>query len=96
MSFQHPLEMYPDSGEKVEEQKMSPSTALGTWIIVFGMAVLFTVVLGAILAVPVMLLWNAALTDVFNLKKIGYIKAYELLLLARLLFAPAINYKRGK
>lgn len=78
----------------MQDTRTTPGTALGTWVVIVMMAILFSVALAAVLAVPMMALWNTAATDLFNLKRIGYIRAFELLLLARLLFAPSMYNRR--
>ena len=80
----------------MEQERITPGTALTTWVFVVVMALLFAVVLAAVLAVPVMLLWNAVMTDLFELKRINYIRAFELLLLARIFLAPTVKYQKKK
>ena len=75
-------------------EKMTPSIALGTWIMLVVTALLFAVALAAALAIPVMLLWNEFVADLFDLKRIGYVQAFGLLLLARLFFAPPIKMNK--
>ena len=95
MSFQHSLGSYPlNWRQDMQDEQTTPGTALGTWVVIVVMAILFSVALAAVLAVPMMVLWNTAATDLFNLKRIGYIHAFELLLLARLLFAPSMYNRR--
>lgn len=73
--------------------RITPGSVLGTWVVIVMMAILFSFVLAAVLALPVMWLWNSCITDLFNLKRIGYVRAFEIILLARLLFAPTIRTK---
>ena len=95
MSFQHSLGSYPlNWRQDMQDEQTTPGTALGTWVVIVVMAILFSVALAAVLAVPMMVLWNRAATDLFSLKRIGYIQAFELLLLARLLFAPSMYNRR--
>ncbi len=48
--------------------------------------VVLAVVFSAILALPVMWLWNACIPDIFNLREIGFIDAWQLMLLCSFLF----------
>lgn len=48
-----------------------------------------------ILAIPVMLIWNWVIVDIFNLPEIGYWKAFGLYLLCGMLFKNLeINSKK--
>ncbi len=63
------------------------------WVEVAVLAGLLLTAVVAVLAVPVMLLWNAVATEVFNLNRIGYFQSCGLFLLARLLFSTT-GYKK--
>lgn len=49
-----------------------------------------------IMAIPVMLLWNSIIPDIFHLSKITYLQALNLFLLINILFNSKITYKNGK
>ena len=55
-----------------------------------AMAVFVVVFFGAIavLAVAVMLLWNAVVTDIWNVPELGFWSAMGLMLLTRLMLTP--------
>ena len=62
----------------------------------------FAVVAGLLLTavvaafgIPVMLLWNTVVTDVFGLKHIGYLESCGLFLLARILFTTTSKNKKS-
>ena len=56
-------------------------------------AILTIVVIGVLLAVPTMLLWNMVMPDVFGLTRITFFQALWLSLLGRCLFT---GFDRGK
>lgn len=51
------------------------------------LAVVLVAVIGLVAALPVMLLWNAVVPDVFSLPAITYWQAYALYFLCYLLFS---------
>lgn len=53
---------------------------------IFSIVALVLALLAAF-AVPVMVLWNAIMPDIFGLSRIGYFEAFGLLALSRLLFS---------
>lgn len=63
---------------------MNDSILSGCGVLILG--VVFAVVLSAVLAWPVQLLWNDAVTAVFGLKAITFMQAWQLSVLASLLF----------
>ena len=80
----------------MEEERITPGTALVAWIATIMVAMTFAILLVAVLAFPVMMLWNSVMTDLFELKRINYIRSFELLLLARIFLAPSVKYQKKK
>lgn len=56
--------------------------------------VLAVCLLGALLGLPVMLLWNALCPELFGLPKLGFFQAIGLNILAGLLFRSSISSKQ--
>lgn len=46
------------------------------------------------MAIPVMLLWNSTISEIFNLSKITYLQALNLFLFVNILFNSKISYKK--
>lgn len=60
------------------------------FLILFIISVIFCV----IMAIPVMLLWNSTISEIFNLSKITYLQALNLFLFVNILFNSKISYKK--
>jgi hypothetical protein len=63
---------------------------LGSIVLV---AVLVTIALALLWGLPLMLLWNWLMPDIFNLPTIGFWQAVGLNFLSGILFRPSINTK---
>lgn len=60
------------------------------FLILFIISIIFCV----IMAIPVMLLWNSTISEIFNLSKITYLQALNLFLFVNILFNSKISYKK--
>ncbi len=60
----------------------------------FGVAMILAVALGAIIALPIMWLWNGCLVDAISgVQTIGYLQAWGLYILASLMFKSSAKSK---
>ena len=58
-------------------------------------AILTIIIIGILLALPVMLLWNMVMPQLFGLNSITFLQAVWLSLLCRFLF-DGVNFREGK
>lgn len=63
-------------------------------LITFVASVLFLVAISAILALPVMFLWNLVVPQIFSLPEVTWMQAWALSLLCGLLFKLNITTKK--
>ena len=54
-------------------------------LIVFTLGIILAVVLGALIAFPIMWLWNALMPDIFGLPELTYLQSWGLYILSGLL-----------
>ncbi len=64
-------------------------------LLALGFIVLL-VILGALTALPVMLLWNWLIPSIFKLREIGFLEAWGLLILTGLLFKSSNSSSSSK
>jgi hypothetical protein len=57
-----------------------------SWAVIALIGLVIAVAIGVLTALPVMLLWNAVIPELFGLKAIGFIQALLLSTLCSLLF----------
>lgn len=64
-------------------------------VIAIGLAVGLDIGLGALLALPVMWLWNWLMPELFGVKDVTWIQAWGLLVLCGVLFKPSVGTSKS-
>ena len=62
-------------------------------LVLIPFVILASVIISAVLSLPVMLLWDAVVTQVFGMKEITWMQAWGLALLCSLLFKSNVETK---
>jgi hypothetical protein len=70
---------------------------MGEKFIIWILTLLLVIILNALLAYPVMLLWNSIMPDIFGIKEVTYLQMFGLMVLADILFKsnPGVGNDRN-